>query len=146
MWTFLGFRAFGIGGGNDGEGREQKVAEMLPNFFPAQPCPQPQQTNNVDPNAFWPIQQQNNGMAFFGQPPPQSTEFLVPLPNNPNKQSIQVITIALQYGPLKELVIVERTTDQNAFELFRSESAFQNDLKLILQSKSHSNGGKAVAN
>lgn len=121
MWTFLGFRAFGVGGG-DSEGREH--VEMLPNFFPAQPCPQPQ-TNNVDPTAFWPIQQ-NNAAAFFGQPPPQPTEFLVPLPNNPKQSaSIQVITIALQYGPLKELVIVERTTDQNAFELFRSELIFQ---------------------
>ena len=68
-------------------------------------------------------QQQQQLNQFFGQiGAQQPPEFFMPPPlpmAQPAFQQQAVITIALQYGPLKELVIVERTPDQNAFELCR---------------------------
>ncbi|KAL3097082.1 hypothetical protein niasHS_002798 [Heterodera schachtii] len=57
------------------------------------------------------------------------------------QQQQQVITIALQYGPMKELVIVERTADMGAFELFRQKARQMVEKQLQLESSISSNGG-----
>ena len=131
MWTFLGLKALG-GGGNT-----KLVDNMLPNFFPNQQQ-QLQQQQNVGKEAenngirellfgdILPTQQQqnNNSNNFFGQQQQlivsNPTDFLVPQFQQITPP-LQVITIILQYGPLKEMVVVERTVDPSAFEMFRLE-------------------------
>ena len=126
MWTFLGLKALG--------GENKKLLEnMLPNFFPPQPPQQIQQqpeNNGIRELLFgggggdvW-QQQQNNNNLFNQQliiPNPPTNDFLLSPPFQQPQQPLQVITIILQYGPLKEMVVVERTVDPNAFEIFRLE-------------------------
>ena len=105
---------------------------MLPNFFPAQPSPQQLVGNGREKGNFlfdnWtPTGQQQQSGQFFDQqmttPPHQHQDFYAPPPVQPTPMlQQQVITIALQYGPLKELIIVERTHDPSAFELFKFDN------------------------
>ncbi|KAL3082472.1 hypothetical protein niasHT_032835 [Heterodera trifolii] len=82
--------------------------------------------NNSSSNAF---QQQHFPDKFWEQQQQQQ------------QQQQQVITIALQYGPMKELVIVERTADMGAFELFRQKARQMVEKQLQLESSISSNGG-----
>ncbi|CAK5088320.1 unnamed protein product [Meloidogyne enterolobii] len=148
MWTFLGLKALG--------GENKKLLEnMLPNFFPPQPPQQIQQqpeNNGIRELLFggggggdiWP-QQQNNTNNLFNQqliiPNPTTNNFLVPppFPQQP-QQPLQVITIILQYGPLKEMVVVERTVDPNAFEIFRQKARQMVEKQLQIEASINSTG------
>ena len=121
MWSFLGFKATSEGHRKAADCVGQPEPMLPNNFFPAQPSPQQMgQQQNVT----------NGGADYlFGDPwmptnaaDQQTQQHLLGQPNffvPPVQHPLQVITIALQYGPLKELVVVERTSDQAAFELFR---------------------------
>nr|CAD2173708.1 unnamed protein product [Meloidogyne enterolobii] len=127
---------------------------MLPNFFPPQPPQQIQQqpeNNGIRELLFggggggdiW-QQQQNNNNLFNQQliiPPPTSNDFLLPppFPQQP-QQPLQVITIILQYGPLKEMVVVERTVDPNAFEIFRQKARQMVEKQLQIEASINSTG------
>nr|CAD2175058.1 unnamed protein product [Meloidogyne enterolobii] len=147
MWTFLGLKALG--------GENKKLLEnMLPNFFPPQPPQQIQQqpeNNGIRELLFggggggdiWP-QQQNNTNNLFNQqliiPNPTSNDFLLPPPFQQPQQPLQVITIILQYGPLKEMVVVERTVDPNAFEIFRQKARQMVEKQLQIEASINSTG------
>uniref|UniRef100_A0A914NGE1 protein kinase C n=1 Tax=Meloidogyne incognita TaxID=6306 RepID=A0A914NGE1_MELIC len=126
---------------------------MLPNFFPPQPPQQIQQqteNNGIRELLFggggggdvW-QQQQNNNNLFNQQliiPNPTTNDFLLPPPFQQPQQPLQVITIILQYGPLKEMVVVERTVDPNAFEIFRQKARQMVEKQLQIEASINSTG------
>uniref|UniRef100_A0A914ME92 Phorbol-ester/DAG-type domain-containing protein n=1 Tax=Meloidogyne incognita TaxID=6306 RepID=A0A914ME92_MELIC len=128
---------------------------MLPNFFPPQPPQQIQQqpeNNGIRELLFgggggggdvWQQQQNNNNNLFNQQliiPNPTTNDFLLPPPFQQPQQPLQVITIILQYGPLKEMVVVERTVDPNAFEIFRQKARQMVEKQLQIEASINSTG------
>uniref|UniRef100_A0A915M733 protein kinase C n=1 Tax=Meloidogyne javanica TaxID=6303 RepID=A0A915M733_MELJA len=127
---------------------------MLPNFFPPQPPQQIQQqpeNNGIRELLFggggggdiWPQQQNNNNLFNQQQliiPNPPTNDFLLSPPFQQPQQPLQVITIILQYGPLKEMVVVERTVDPNAFEIFRQKARQMVEKQLQIEASINSTG------
>uniref|UniRef100_A0A1I8BMB9 protein kinase C n=1 Tax=Meloidogyne hapla TaxID=6305 RepID=A0A1I8BMB9_MELHA len=123
---------------------------MLPNFFPQQQQNITENNNGIRELLFgdiWPIQQQNNNNLFNQQQLiiPNPTDFLIPpfQQITQSQQPLQVITIILQYGPLKEMVVVERTVDPNAFEIFRQKARQMVEKQLQIEASTNSTGANS---
>ncbi|KAI3418775.1 Dkf-1p [Globodera pallida] len=105
---------------------------------------QPQQPNNSNNN-----NPSNNSSSSSNNSPnhcqQQTQQQRLPdkIWQQQQQQQQQVITIALQYGPLKELVIVERTADASAFDLFRQKARQMVEKQLQFESAISPNGGNS---